>query len=129
MQVKRRLVIYVQGYDPRGLAEYYRMFRREYRRTCDLYGLNGTIGRPENDRERFITTWDAVTSGDGWRVATRYMFLRWEDIIRKDFARPTWWKIVHMYRTFTLALFERRGAAHLQGALAVRPVRSSTRSC
>ena len=39
MQVKRRLVIYVQGYDPRGLAEYYRMFRREYRRTCDLYGL------------------------------------------------------------------------------------------
>jgi len=106
VQVKRRLVIYVQGYDPRGLAEYYRMFRREYRRTCDLYGLNGTIGRPENDRERFITTWDAITSGDGWRVATRYMFLRWEDIIRKDFARPTWWKIVHLYRTFTLALFE-----------------------
>ena len=28
------------------------------------------------------------------------MFLRWEDIIRRDFARPAWWKIVHMYRTF-----------------------------
>jgi hypothetical protein len=104
MRVKRRLVIYVQGYDPRGLAEYYRMFRREYRRTCDLYGLSGTFGRPENDPERFITTWDAVTSGDGWRVATRYMFLRWEDIIRKDFARPAWWKIIHMYRTFGLSI-------------------------
>jgi hypothetical protein len=104
VQVKRRLVIYVQGYDPRGLVEYYRMFRREYRRTCELYGLSGTIARPENDRDHFITTWDATTSGDDWQVATRYMFLRWEDIIRKDFARPAWWKIVHMYRTFLLSI-------------------------
>jgi pimeloyl-ACP methyl ester carboxylesterase len=100
VQVKRRLVIYVQGYDPRGLAEYYRMFRREYRRTCDLYGLTGKIGRADNDPARFITTWDATTRGDNWQVETRYMFLRWEDIIRRDFARPLWWKIVHMYRTF-----------------------------
>ena len=100
MNVKRRLVIYVQGYDPRGLAEYYRMFRREYRRTCELYGLSGEIGRAENDPERFITTWDVKTKGAGWQTATRYMFLRWEDIIRQDFARPAWWKIVNMYRAY-----------------------------
>jgi hypothetical protein len=94
------LVIYVQGYDPRGLAEYYRMFRREYRRTCDLYGLSGEVGRAKNDPERFITTWDVQTSGGGWQVATRYMFLRWDDVIRRDFARPVWWKIVNMYRAY-----------------------------
>jgi hypothetical protein len=104
VQVKRRLLIYVQGYDPRGLAEYYRMFRREYRRTCELYGLRGQVSRAENDPERFITTWNATTDGDGWQVATRYMFLRWEDIIRQDFARPAWWKIVNMYRAYALAL-------------------------
>jgi hypothetical protein len=104
VQVKRRLLIYVQGYDPRGLAEYYRMFRREYRRTCELYGLSGEVSRAENDPERFITTWNVTTRGDGWQVATRYMFLRWEDIIRKDFARPAWWKIVNMYRVYALSL-------------------------
>jgi hypothetical protein len=104
VQVKRRLLIYVQGYDPRGLAEYYRMFRREYRRTCELYGLSGKVSRAENDPERFITTWNVTTRGDGWQVATRYMFLRWEDIIRKDFARPAWWKIVNMYRVYALSL-------------------------
>jgi len=102
--VKRRLVIYVQGYDPRGLAEYYRMFRREYRRTCELYGLSGKVGAPENDAERFITTWDAATSGKDWQVATHYMFLRWEDIIRQDFARPAWWKIANMYRSYTASI-------------------------
>ena len=104
MSVKRRLVIYVQGYDPRGLAEYYRMFRREYRRTCELYGLDGKVGRADNDPNRFVTTWDIETRGDTWQVATRYMFLRWEDIIRRDFARPVWWKIVNMYRSYLLAV-------------------------
>jgi hypothetical protein len=97
MQVHRRLIIYVQGYDPRGLHEYYPMFRREYRRTCELYGLTGTIGRPRDDPGHFTTTWDIATHGDGWQVETRYLFLRWEDIIRKDFERPVWWKILHMY--------------------------------
>jgi hypothetical protein len=106
VQVRRRLVIYVQGYDPRGLAEYYRMFRREFRRTCELYGLTGKIGKPQDDPRHFTTTWDIATNGDGWQVETRYLFLRWEDIIRKDFARPVWWKIAHMYRTWGgLALF------------------------
>jgi hypothetical protein len=98
VQVRRRLVVYVQGYDPRGLAEYYRMFRREFRRTCELYGLTGKVGRVEDSPERSSTAWNLSMQGDSWQVETRYLFLRWEDIIRKDFARPPWWKIVHMYR-------------------------------
>lgn len=105
MHVKRRLLIYVQGYDPRGLAEYYRMFRREYRRTCDLYGLTGEVSRAENDPGRSITRWYVTTNGDGWQVKTDYLFLRWEDVIRKDFARPAWWKIIHMYRALVTTIF------------------------
>ena len=61
MSVRRRLVVYVQGYDPRGLPEYYRMFRQAFRNTCALYGLTGTVGKPVNDRERFITEWSVET--------------------------------------------------------------------
>jgi hypothetical protein len=104
VQVRRRLILYVQGYDPRGLAEYYRMFRREHRDTCALYGLSGAVGKPANDPNRFITTWDATTGGESWQVDTRYMFLRWEDIIRRDFARPAWWKILAMYRALGLSV-------------------------
>jgi hypothetical protein len=102
--VRRRLVVYVQGYDPRGLPEYYRMFRQEFRKTLALYGLSGQVGKPVNDPERFITAWGVETHGSGWDVATRYMFLRWEDIIRRDFARPAWWKMLHMYLAMSHAL-------------------------
>lgn len=73
-------------------------------RSCDLYGLSGSVSRAENDPDRFITSWTVETAGEGWQVDTRYLFLRWEDIIRNDFARPTWWKVVHMYRVLLLCL-------------------------
>ena len=104
MTVRRRLIVYVQGYDPRGLPEYYRMFRQEFRKTLALYGLTGTVGKPAHDPDRYITNWNVETHGPGWDVATRYMFLRWEDIIRADFARPAWWKIAAMYGAMVHAI-------------------------
>ena len=46
MRVQHRHIIYMQGYDPRGLAQYYRMFRTELRKFGRLYQLNATISRP-----------------------------------------------------------------------------------
>ena len=37
MRVQHRHIIYIQGYDPRGLAQYYRMFRTELRKFARLY--------------------------------------------------------------------------------------------
>ena len=62
--VRRRHVIYVQGYDPRGLAEYHRMFRSEYQKFCKLYDLDGKIGKRSETPERFATSWP-VTTGHG----------------------------------------------------------------
>jgi hypothetical protein len=51
VRVTDRHVIYVQGYDPRGLAQYYRMFRTELRKFDALYGVSSTIGRPQHVSE------------------------------------------------------------------------------
>ena len=47
MRVQHRHIIYIQGYDPRGLAQYYRMFRTELRKFGRLYQLQTTISRPK----------------------------------------------------------------------------------
>jgi hypothetical protein len=124
--VRRRHVIYAQGYDPRGLAEYYRLFRSEYRKFCALYGLTGKIGKIVNPPDRFTTHWTLDTEGtdaDGehWRVHTAYEFLRWEDIIRKDFARPAWWKTLYalgsFFGTIVNGVYWRIARAHWRFAL------------
>jgi pimeloyl-ACP methyl ester carboxylesterase len=104
--VRRRHVIYVQGYDPRGLPEYHRMFRAEYQKFCKLYGLDGTIGKRSEAVDRFSTTWPVTTAGDGWRVETAYEFLRWEDIIREDFERPAWWAIAVGLRDLLVSIVD-----------------------
>ena len=61
VRVKNRHVIYVQGYDPRGLAQYYRMFRTELRKFEKLYHLTTKIGRPQNITESEIASWTIET--------------------------------------------------------------------
>jgi hypothetical protein len=102
VRVGRRHVIYMQGYDPRGLAVYYRMFRREHERFCALYGFDGHIGGHTNVPDRFSTFWKVSTRGPGWQVETTYEFLRWEDLIRNDFDRPIWWTICQALRVLVL---------------------------
>lgn len=99
MRVQHRHVIYVQGYDPRGLAQYYRMFRTELRKFGRLYGLTTTVGRPkEHAPGEFAhesAGWTIETSGDGWQTKTNYDFLRWEDLIQRDLAAPIWRTAIH----------------------------------
>jgi hypothetical protein len=104
VQVHRRLVFFVQGYDARGLAEYFQDFRHEYRLTCEHHGLSGEIGAIDETPEDFSARWDITTKTGEWQVETHYRLLRWNDLVQKDFERAAWWKIVQMYRTTGVAI-------------------------
>ena len=90
MRVTNRHAIYVQGYDPRGLAQYYRMFRTELRKFDALYGVSSTIGRPKHVSDGEIASWSIETKASDWQTRTTYDFLRFEDFIQRDMAMPIW---------------------------------------
>jgi hypothetical protein len=90
VRVQHRHIIYVQGYDPRGLAQYYRMFRTELRKFGRLYQLSATLGRPQSTSDGEIASWTIETEADGWQTRTAYDFLRFEDFIQRDLASPIW---------------------------------------
>lgn len=97
MRVQNRHIIYVQGYDPRGLAQYYRMFRTELRKFASLYQLATTVSRSKSAEDGETASWTIETRGPDWQTRTAYDFLRWEDLIQRDLAWPIW-------RTVGLAL-------------------------
>jgi hypothetical protein len=88
VRVQHRHIIYVQGYDPRGLAQYYRMFRTELRKFGKLYALDSTLGRPKSTSDDEIASWTIETKADDWQTRTSYDFLRFEDFIQRDLASP-----------------------------------------
>jgi len=90
VRVQHRHIIYIQGYDPRGLAQYYRMFRTELRKFGRLYQLSASMGRPQGASDGEIASWTIETKADDWQTRTSYDFLRFEDFIQRDLASPIW---------------------------------------
>jgi hypothetical protein len=90
VRVQHRHIIYVQGYDPRGLAQYYRMFRTELRKFGRLYRLAATISRPKSTPDGETASWTIETEAGDWQTRTSYDFLRFEDLIQRDLAAPIW---------------------------------------
>ena len=95
MRVQHRHIIYVQGYDPRGLAQYYRMFRTELRKFGRLYQLSASIARPQVAPDGETASWTIETKAGDWQTRTSYDFLRWEDLIQRDLAAPIWGTVFH----------------------------------
>jgi len=95
VRVQHRHIIYVQGYDPRGLAQYYRMFRTELRKFGRLYQLAATISRPEVAPDCDTASGTIETRAGDWQTRTAYDFLRWEDLIQRDLAAPIWSTVFH----------------------------------
>jgi hypothetical protein len=95
VRVQHRHIIYVQGYDPRGLAQYYRMFRTELRKFGRLYHLSASISRPQVAPDGETASWTIETKAGDWQTRTSYDFLRWEDLIQRDLAAPIWGTVFH----------------------------------
>jgi hypothetical protein len=85
--IRRRHVIYVEGYDPQGAEGYYRLFDRSWRRFLKIWPLKARLSELQLDSPEFAR-WDIEASGPNWQVFTRYDFLRQEQMIRANMAEP-----------------------------------------
>jgi hypothetical protein len=85
--IRRRHVIYVEGYDPQGAEGYHNLFARSWNRFLKNWGFQARLGELELESQDFAH-WDVEAAGPNWRVATRYDFLRQEQIIRANMAAP-----------------------------------------
>ena len=85
--IRRRHVIYVEGYDPQGAKGYYRLFDRSWARFLKVWPLKARLSELAVDSQDFAH-WNVEAAGPNWQVVTRYDFLRQEHIIRANMAEP-----------------------------------------
>lgn len=102
--IRRRLVFYIEGYDPQGVGGYSRLFRREYNRFLALWPLQGKLSEPMVEPGGRIGHWIIETVGPNWRVETRYEFLNWDDLIKRDMARSIGGRLLRVGATFAANL-------------------------
>jgi pimeloyl-ACP methyl ester carboxylesterase len=86
--IRRRHVLYVEGYDPRGASGFFELFRRTCERAQKLWPFTAAVQPVEIDSDD-LAHWRVELRGANWQTATHYDFLRLEDHIRADMNRPT----------------------------------------
>jgi hypothetical protein len=117
--VRRRHVLYVEGYDPQGAEGYHNLFTRSFKRFLKNWPLKTSVGDLHLDSED-LAHWTIDAAGPNWQVATRYDFLRQEQMIRANMAEPIWRQVPRalgwaMNYLFTGTLFRIYRASHQYG--------------
>jgi hypothetical protein len=86
-RVRRRHVLYVEGYDPQGAEGYYGLFHGGCERFQRIWPIRLELGPLFIQSEEFAS-WSLAAHGPNWDVATQYEFLRQEQFIRADMTEP-----------------------------------------
>src|SRR5687767_688335 len=104
-RVRRRRVLYISGFDPRGAAHYHRFLRDEAAKHAAMTGEPIDIGSRQT-MSPLVQAWTVSAGSAADRVETEYEFLRWDDIIRKYWPRGTlrmWATCVYASATYLRA--------------------------
>lgn len=89
MQVRRRHVLYIAGFDPRRPASTHRRYAEEGARQAAVSSYNlyvGSLDRMDAMRD----AWTVRAEIDGAQTETRFECLRWDDIVRARWPRGAW---------------------------------------
>lgn len=87
--VRTRRVYYLSGFDPRGARFYHRLYVDEVRRQADRLGYRVEVGRRRACGGNAAWHVDAEWP-DGQAVRADYVFLGWDDIVRRHWPRSSW---------------------------------------
>ncbi|MBN9010403.1 MAG: hypothetical protein J0H63_09820 [Rhizobiales bacterium] len=115
--IRRRLVLFMHGFDPRGLKLPYRIFATEIERHKARTGATGSVTsvtQPDPSR-LWLKRWTAhLTEPDEPEVETTFDFLEWQDLIprRKPFRffRMTWAGIVTFVQMLRYGIYPKMRA-------------------
>ena len=81
-KIKRRTVFYIPGFDPRGSVHYYRLYTAEAAKQAAVNGLTLDVSK-RRTVDQIEADWTVTSPA----TATHYVYLRYEDIVRRQWPR------------------------------------------
>lgn len=92
--VRRRHVLFVMGYDPRGVRTYYSLFRNQLKQAQKIWPIAANVG-PLDETSEDVAAFTVESAGPNWEVVVRYEGLRLDHAILTNLTQPL---AIHVYR-------------------------------
>lgn len=106
--VRRRVVLYLSGFDPRGARYYYRLFREEAAKQGAVSGYPIEVG-PRGRLGAHVSRWTLRSEQEGVATETEYLFGEWDDIVRRFWVKSpvalAWATLTASWRALRVGVF------------------------
>jgi hypothetical protein len=83
--VKKRIVYYIGGFDPRGVRHYHSLYKEHFTKQCAINGMSGRVSSRKKVHNH-LYQWEIEANDHGHNVHTTYNFLSWDDIVRDQWS-------------------------------------------
>ena len=85
-RVSKRLVLYLSGFDPRGVRYYHQLYREESAKQAAVSGYLIDVG-PRERIDEHVLRWRVGFERQGERIETEYLYCEWDDIVRQFWVK------------------------------------------
>lgn len=85
-KVKKRIVFYLGGYDPRGARHYYNLYKKEALKNNTIDKMQIQVSSRKKEANHLIS-WNISAKNKQSQTETKYHFLVWDDIFRKTWKK------------------------------------------
>jgi hypothetical protein len=106
--VHRRLVLYLSGFDPRGVRYYHQLYRAEAQAQANVSGYRIEVSKRERI-DAHLHQWNVRYAHDTETVDTDYVYAEWDDIVRqfwvKQPAKLAWVTLTASWRALRSGVF------------------------
>lgn len=107
-KVRRRIVLYLSGFDPRGARYYHQLYRREAEKQAAVSGFRINVGKRERIDEHLLR-WNVRFEGEHGTVETEYHYCEWDDIVRHFWVKSpialAWVTLTASWRAIRAGVF------------------------
>lgn len=93
VEVKKRCVFFIGGYEPIPAERAHERFIRELHRFETTWNVSCKVSEAEISRGGAIAAWHVRTQGPDWSTDSEYRALIWSDFVIQDFARSDWVRV------------------------------------
>lgn len=85
MAVKKRVVYYLSGFDPRGVRHYHALYKEHFKKQSAINAITGSVSSRKKHHNH-LHQWEIEAQHNGDNIHTTYRFLSWDDIIRDEWT-------------------------------------------
>jgi pimeloyl-ACP methyl ester carboxylesterase len=108
--VRRRLVLYLSGFDPRGVRYYHQLYRAEAAKQAAVSGYEIDVGKRERI-DTHLLRWNVRYESDAATVETEYLYCEWDDIVRQFWVKQpiklAWVTLTASWRALRSGVFSK----------------------